>query len=99
MFDIKKAMELKKKMDEITARLETITVQGEAGDGEHKVTATVTATRKIKGLEITDSLLQQADREYLQDLMVVALNRAMDKAQNVAEAEGRNVAMGGLFGM
>ncbi|MBC8045517.1 MAG: YbaB/EbfC family nucleoid-associated protein [Fimbriimonadaceae bacterium] len=94
-----KARELKKMMDEITARLETISVDGEAGDGKYTVTATVTATKKIKNINLSEELIQQGDKEYIEDLIVTALNRAMDKAQNVAEAEGRGAAMGGLFGM
>ncbi|MFN0276359.1 MAG: YbaB/EbfC family nucleoid-associated protein [Chitinophagales bacterium] len=96
---MKKAMELKKIMDEITARLETITVEGVSGDGKYTVTALVTATKKIKNITLSDELIQQGDKEYMEDLIVTALNRALDKAQNVAEAEGRNAAMGGMFGM
>lgn len=99
MFDMKKAMELKKMMEEITARLETITVEGTSGDGKFQVTASVTATKKVQNISISDELIQQGDKEYIEDLLVTALNRAMDKAQNVADAEGRNAAMGGLFGM
>lgn len=99
MFDMKKAMELKKMMEDITARLETITVEGASGDGKYQVTATVTATKRIQNITISEELIQQGDKDYIEDLLVTALNRAMDKAQNVADAEGRNAAMGGMFGM
>ncbi len=103
MFDMKKAMEMKKKMDEIQSRLETITVDGESGDGKYKVTATVTATKKVKNISISDELMQSGDKEHLEDLILIAIERAMEQAQNVAEAETRSIAMtgglGGLFGM
>ncbi|MBC8172395.1 MAG: YbaB/EbfC family nucleoid-associated protein [Chitinophagales bacterium] len=99
MFDMKKAMELKKMMEDITARLETISVDGEAGDGKYQVTATVTATKKVTNISISDELMQQGDKEYIEDLVVTALNRALEKAQNVSGTEGRNAAMGGMFGI
>lgn len=103
MFDMKKAMEMKQKMDEIQSRLDTITVEGEAGDGKYKVTAIVTATKKVKSISISDDLMQSGDKEHLEDLLLIAIERAMEQAQNVAEAETRSIAMsgglGGLFGM
>jgi len=103
MFDLNKAMEMKKKMDEIQARLEAITVDGESGDGKYKVTVTVTATRKVKNISISEELIQSGDKEHLEDLVLIAIDRAMEQAQQVADAETRSLAMtgglGGLFGM
>ncbi len=103
MFDLKKAMEMKKKMDEVQARLASITVEGIAGDGKYTVSATVTATKKVMQIHISDELMQSGNKEHLEDLLLIALERAMEKAQNVAEAEARNTALsgglGGLFGM
>jgi len=103
MFDLKKAMEMKKQMDEIQARLDTISVDGESGDGKYKVTVTVTATKKVKNISISDELLSSGDKEHLEDLILIAIDRAMQQAQQVAEAETRSLAMtgglGGLFGM
>lgn len=103
MFDLKKAMEMKKKMEEIQNRLDTISVEGVAGDGKYSVTAIVTATKKVTGIHISDELMQSGDKEHLEDLLLIALERAMEKAQGVAEAETRNAALsgglGGMFGM
>ena len=103
MFDLNKAMEMKKKMEEIQARLETITVDGESGDGKYKVTVTVTATKKVKNISISDELIQSGDKEHIEDLILIAIERAMEQAQNVAEAETRSIAitsgLGGMFGM
>jgi nucleoid-associated protein EbfC len=103
MFDIKKAMEMKKKMDEVQARLDNISVDGVSGDGKFSVQVTVTATKKVKSINISEALIQSGDKEHIEDLILIAIERAMDKAQNVAEAEARSTAMGGglsgLFGM
>lgn len=102
MFDLKKAMEMKQKMEEVQARLDSITVTGEAGDGKYKVSATVTASKKIKSIDISDALMEDKDKEHLEDLLLLALDRGMEKAQQVADAEARQMALsgglGGLFG-
>ena len=47
--------------------------------------------------------MQSGDKEQLEDLLLIAIERAMDKAQNIAEAEAGSAALGGglseLFGM
>ena len=47
--------------------------------------------------------MQSGDKEHLEDLLLIAIERAMEKAQSVSEAEARSAAMGGglsgLFGM
>lgn len=102
MFDLKKAMEMKKKMDEMQQRLDGILVDGEAGDGKYKVTVSVSASKKVKGISISDGLMEAGDKDHLEDLLVLALERGMEKAQQVSDAEARNMALsgglGGLFG-
>jgi DNA-binding protein YbaB len=95
MFDMKKAMELKKQMEGMSAKLDAILVEGESGEGKLSVKVTLTANRDVKQVDISDGLLAAGDKEYLEDLVVIAFNRAMDKAKNVAEAESRAMAMGG----
>ena len=102
MFDIKKAMEMKQKMDEIQKRLDSIMVDAEAGDGKYQVKVTVTASKKVKSVDISDALLAGGDKEHLEDLIVLAMERGLEKAQSVADAEARSMALsgglGGLFG-
>ncbi|MFI5171254.1 MAG: YbaB/EbfC family nucleoid-associated protein [Chitinophagales bacterium] len=102
MFDFNKAMEMKKKMDEMQAKLDNISVEGASGDGKYAVTVTVTATKKVKNISISDELMQSGDKEHLEDMLLIAIERAMNKAQGIAEAEARSAALGGdlsgLFG-
>lgn len=102
MFDLKKAMEMKKKMEEIQQRLDAIVVEGEAGDGKYKVTVSITGSKKVKGIDISDSLMTAGDKEHITDLLLLAIERGMEKAQQVSDAEARNMALtgglGGLFG-
>ncbi len=59
--------------------------------------ATVTANKKVKNISISEELIAQGDKEYIEDLVLTAMNRAMENAQNVAETEGRNAMFGGMF--
>lgn len=90
-----KLNEAKQKMEEAKARLETVFVEGEAENGAVK--AIVSASKKVKEIIISDELMN--DKEQLQDLITVALNRAMEKADSVSEAEMKAVANEMLPGM
>lgn len=96
MFDMfGKLQEAQQKLKESKARLATITVDGEAGDGAVKVT--VTGNREVKTLEIAERLLEKDNKEELEDLLITALNRALKNAENAWESEMKNVA-GGMLG-
>ncbi|MGI8893040.1 MAG: YbaB/EbfC family nucleoid-associated protein [Bacteroidia bacterium] len=92
MFD--KLNAIQQKMDEIKQRLDNITVEGEAGEGGVKVL--VTANKKIKEVNISDQLIKTGDKEEIGELTVVALNRALEQAENVSESEMK-AASAGLF--
>lgn len=95
-----KLNEAKQKADEIKQRLETISVTGEAENGAVKVIAT--GNRKITDIIIDEKLM--ADREQLQDILTVAVNRALENADKVSEAEMQALTsqllpgLGNLFG-
>jgi DNA-binding YbaB/EbfC family protein len=96
MFDMfGKLQEAQQKLKESKARLATITVDGEAGDGAVKVT--VTGNREVKTLEIAERLLEKDNKEELEDLLITALNRALKNAENAWESEMKSVA-GGMLG-
>lgn len=93
MFDLNmfgKLNEMKQKMEEVKKRLDTIEVEGEAGDGAVKVL--VTANKKVLDIVISEVLLTSENKEPLQDFIAVAMNRAMENAENVAESEMKAVA-------
>jgi len=74
--------EMQKKMKE---KLSTITVNGEAGDGAVKVSAN--ANREITNISIDKEAIDWEDVEQLEDLVLIATNRALEEAaQKEAEA-------------
>ncbi|CAN5285092.1 YbaB/EbfC family nucleoid-associated protein [soil metagenome] len=82
--------EMQQRMEDMKKRLDTITVIGEAGNG--LVKATATGNRKLVNLQISPELLEENDAEALEDLITVAVNRALEQAEKLAEAE--STAMG-----
>ncbi|MEU1206313.1 YbaB/EbfC family nucleoid-associated protein [Nocardia sp. NPDC005825] len=70
-------------------------VEGEAGGG--LVRAKIRATGEVLSLTIDPAVVDPSDVETLQDLIIGALNNAMDVAQNLA-AERLGPLAGGLGG-
>jgi hypothetical protein len=80
--------EAQEKMEAAKKRLEEIIVTGTAGgDG---VKAEVTANKKLKSITISPNIV--GDKEQIEDLVVIAVNRALENAEKVAEAEMQAVA-------
>jgi DNA-binding YbaB/EbfC family protein len=82
---LQQAQEMQGKFSKIQEELELITVTGAAGGG--MVTAEVTGTAKIKKIKIDPSVVNPADIEMLEDLIVVAISDAQQKAQKAAQDE------------
>ena len=79
------AEQIKKKLDNVHLR---------ESDGE--ITITITGNREIKDVEVPDALLE--DKEELQDKLVLALNRAIKKANETHEKEMQSLAKGMMPG-
>lgn len=86
-----KLKEAQQKIEETKERLNTILIDGEAGNGLVKVT--VTANRSVKSISIAEEL---TDKEEIEDYLVLALNTALDKANTVSEAELAAAAKDGM---
>ena len=89
MLDMMKMMgkvkEMQAKLREAQDNLQWIVVTGESGAG--MVKATVNGKKKLLAIEIDPSLLQGNDRVLVQDLVVAAVNKAMDEADVRAREE------------
>ena len=87
-----KLKETQQKIEETKKRLDTVLVDEQSNDGLLKVT--LNANRKIKSIEIDESLLE--DKEQLEDYLILTLNKAIEKATGVNEAELGAVAKDGM---
>lgn len=88
---MEKLQSMQGQMEEIKSRLETITVRGEAENG--KVVVHINGNRKITDIHI-DSSLVVGEKEELEELLVLATNRAIEQADNVNATEMQTAAMG-----
>jgi hypothetical protein len=82
--------QMKTRTDEIKKKLDTVKVEAEAENGLVKVTAN--GNRKIINIEISENIL--SDKETLEDLIIVAVNKAMEKSEAAFEAEMGTLAKG-----
>lgn len=87
-----KLQEAQKKVEETKKRLDTVLVDEQSSDGLLKVT--LTANRQIRSVSVDDTLLE--DKEQLEDYLVLTLNKAIEKATKINEAELAAAAKDGL---
>ncbi len=87
-----KLQEAKKKVEETKKRLDTVLVDEESSDKKLKIT--LTANRTIKSIAIDDELLE--DKEQLEDYLILTLNKAIEKASAINEAELAAAAKDGM---
>jgi len=94
---------VQQQQEEMRKKLATISVTADAGDGAVKVTAS--ANREILDISIDRSKLDWEDVEQVQDLVLAAVNNALEKAVVKEQAETQKLisqmmppGMGGLFG-
>ena len=74
---------LQQQMAEAQEKLAQETVSATAGGGAVKVT--VTGDQKCQSVEIAPELLKDADAEMLQDLILTAVNLALDKSRELQQ--------------
>ncbi|MFC4634369.1 YbaB/EbfC family nucleoid-associated protein [Dokdonia ponticola] len=87
-----KLKEAKAKAEATKERLKTILVDEQSSDGLLKVTAT--ANGRMKEIQVSEDLLQ--DKEQLEDYLILTINKALEKAQNIHDTEMSAVAKEGM---
>lgn len=96
---------MQKDMEQAQAALETETLEVSAGGGA--VTVVITGHQRVQEIRLSASAIDTSDTEWmtdLQDLLVIAVNQAIEQSQNMAAERlesitgGLGGGMGGLFG-
>ena len=90
---MKQAQEMQAKMAEIQEQLSATEVTGSAGGGMVRVT--MTGKNEARKLKIDPALINPAEAEVLEDLVVAAINDARSKAEAAASEKMSNLT-GGL---
>jgi len=89
------AQQLQEKLKTVQDEAASKTVEAESGGGMVKVIAD--GSMRIRRITIEPSLLAANDKPMLEDLIVVAVNDALARAQQLmTEAMGKLGPMGGL---
>jgi DNA-binding YbaB/EbfC family protein len=90
---MKQASQMQSKMAEMQAKLDATEVDGEAGAGMVRIT--LTGKSDLKRMKIDPKLLDPAEAEMLEDLIVAAHADAKRKVEAIMADEMKN-ATGGL---
>lgn len=89
-----KMKDLQEKMKAAQENLKNITVTAEAGGG--MVKAQANGQRKLLSVKIDESMILANDTEMLADLIVAAVNKALDEASEKGQEEMKKQTAGML---
>ncbi len=90
---MKQASQMQKKMEEMQASLEAMTIEGTAGAG--MVTVTLSGKNELRSVRIDPKLADPEEMEMLQDLLVAAHADARRKIEALSAEEMQKLT-GGL---
>ncbi len=87
---LRQVQQMQDRMNKVQQELETETVEASAGGGA--VTVVATGTQKLVSVIISADVA--SDTDMLQDLVVAAVNEAMEKSKAMAASKMQSVASG-----
>jgi DNA-binding YbaB/EbfC family protein len=87
---MRQVQQMQEKVNKVQVELETETVEASAGGGAVRVVAT--GTQKV--VSVTIDPAAASDTEMLQDLVLAAVNEAMEKSKQLAASRMQAVATG-----
>jgi len=89
---MKQIQKVQEKMAQVQEELEQKTVVGESGGG--MVKATVNGKQRLTALAIEREVLTGEDQDMLEDLILAAVNKALEESQKMAQEEMAKVTSG-----
>lgn len=91
---MKQVQQMQERMEKVNAELEQKTILAEAGGGMIKVTAN--GRQQVVKIQIEKEVINPADSEMLEDLIVAAVNKALEESNKMAQEEMNKVTSGML---
>ena len=89
---MKQVQKMQAEMEKVQNELENKVVTEESGGG--MVKATANGKKGIVSIEIDNEIIESGDKEMIEDLVVAAVNKALDSAGRMAEEEMGDVTKG-----
>lgn len=89
---LKQVQKMQAEMQKVQSELENKTVTEEAGGGMIKATAK--GSREIVSVEIDPQVINKEEKDILEDLVVAAVNKALQSANKMMEEEMSKVTKG-----
>jgi DNA-binding YbaB/EbfC family protein len=89
---MKQVQKLQAEMEKKQAELRNKVVSEESGGG--MVKATVNGQKELVNIEINEEVISVEDKEMLEDLVVAAVNKAIESAGKMAEDEMSQLTKG-----
>jgi DNA-binding YbaB/EbfC family protein len=89
---MKNAHEIQGRMKELQEALRRLKVEGTAGGG--MVTIEMNGEQRVLNCRIEPALLSSGDSEMIEDLVVAAVNQALDKVKQAAAEQMGKIAGG-----
>lgn len=89
---MKQVQKMQEEMARVQDELGNKTVSEESGGGIVKATAS--GKKELISLEIDKEIISSGDKEMLEDLVVAAVNKALESAGKMAEEELANITKG-----
>ena len=82
---MKQMQKMQEKMAQVQSELEQKTITAESGGGMVKVTAN--GRQQVRKIQIEKEVITPEDPEMLEDLIVAAVNKALEESQKMAQDE------------
>ena len=89
---MKQIQEMQDRIAKVQAELEQRTVTADAGGGMVKVTAN--GKKQIVKIEIEADVVKKEEKDILEDLVVAAINKALERAHAMAQEEMQKATQG-----